>query len=121
MNPLNDFFERERKRVFEPDAFFAQRVLARIDERNAEKNSAGMRDLEFWEIVPGSTRPVLALALMLILCFVMVDLFVPRLPQRGMVESFLAPVQNPAESFLYTDSDLASQDVLRQLIVVPEE
>jgi hypothetical protein len=38
-----------------------------------------------------------------------------------MVESFLAPEQSPAESFLYTDSDVASQDVLQQLIAPEEE
>jgi hypothetical protein len=117
MNPLNDFFEREQKRIVEPDAFFTQRVMARLD---AGTNASCARELEFWDVVPSFTRPVLALALMLILCFVIVDLFVPQLPQRGMVESFLAPEQTRAESFLYTDSDLASQDVLRQLIA-PEE
>ena len=61
------------------------------------------------------------MALMLILCFVAVEMFVPQLPQRGMVESFLAPEQNPAESFLYNDTDVPSrQDVLQQLIA-PEE
>ena len=120
MNPLNDFFERERKRVVVPDAYFTQRVMARIDESAVDKSVARMRDLEFWDVVPSFTRPVLALVLMLILCFVVVDLFVPHMPQYGMVESFLAPEQNSAESFLYTDSDLASQDVLQQLIA-PEE
>jgi hypothetical protein len=45
----------------------------------------------------------------------------PQLPQRGMVESFLEPEQNPAESFLYNEADLPTrQDVLAQLIE-PEE
>jgi hypothetical protein len=114
MNPLNDFFERERKRVVEPDTFFTQRVMARIDESKAAERR---RSLEFWEVIPSFTRPVLALALMLILCFVIIDLFVPQeLPQRGMVESFLVPEQSPVESFLYTDSDLPSQDVLQEMI-----
>jgi hypothetical protein len=42
------------------------------------------------------------------------------MPQRGMLESILTPEQSPVESFLYTDSDVASQDLLRQLIA-PEE
>jgi hypothetical protein len=37
-----------------------------------------------------------------------------------MVESFLAPEQTPAESFLYNDFDVASQDVLQQ-VIAPEE
>ena len=114
MNSLREFFEAERKRVIEPDAFFTQRVMAQLNESQ-------LRDSGFWDIVPGSTRPVLALALVLILCFVAAEMFVPQLPQRGMVESFLAPDQNPAESFLYNDTDVPSrQDVLQQLIA-PEE
>ena len=119
MNP-RDFFETERKRVFEPDAFFTQRVMARLDARASETSGKNVRDFGFWDMVPSSTRPVLAFALILILCFIAVELFVPQVPTRGMVESFLAPEQSPAESFLYTDSDVASQDVLQQLIA-PEE
>src|SRR5262245_5044709 len=100
MNP-RDFFETEKKRVFEPDAFFTQRVMARLDERLAGKTD----NLDFWDAVPSSTRPVLALALMLILCFVVVEAFIPQMPQRGMVESFLAPEQDPVESLLYNDTD----------------
>jgi hypothetical protein len=118
MNSMKDFFKAEQKRVIEPDAFFTQRVMARLDER---LEGRAFQDAGFWDAIPGSTRPVLALALMLILCFVIVEMFVPQVPQRGMVESFLAPEQSPAESFLYTDTDeVASQDVLQQLIA-PEE
>jgi hypothetical protein len=120
MSPLNDLFEREKKRVVEPDFFFTQRVMARLDAEKADK-TVRARDLEFWDTVPSFTRPVLALALMLIVCFVIVDLVVPQVPQRGIVESFLAPEQTPAERFLYTDSDLASQDVLQQLIAAEED
>jgi hypothetical protein len=117
MTPLKDFFDKERKRVFEPDAFFTQRVMARLDERKRE-NRFG----DIWDIVPGSTRPVLAIALVLILCFVAVELLVPQLPQIGMVESFLAPEQTPSESFLYNDTDVPSrQVVLEQLIALEEQ
>jgi len=115
MNSLREFFEAERKRIIEPDAFFTQRVMAQLNESR-------LRESGFWDIVPGSTRPVLALALVLILCFVAVEMFVPQMPQRGMVESFLAPDQNPAESFLYNDTDVPSrQDVLEQLISLEEQ
>src|SRR5262245_50408337 len=118
MSPLKDFFEAERKRVLKPDAFFTQRVMARLDEAVSGNR---FRDLGFWDAIPSSTRPVLALALMLILCFVVVEMFVPQLPEQGMVESFLAPEQSPAESFLYNDTDVASQDVLQQLIEPEDE
>ena len=114
MNQLKDFFDAERKRVFEPDAFFAKRVMARLNEGAAQESG-------IWDVVPGSMRSVLALALMLILCFVAVELFVPQLPQRGMVEAFLEPEQSPAESVLYNDADVPSQDVLAQLIALEDE
>jgi hypothetical protein len=118
MNPLKDFFDAERKRIIEPDVFFTHRFMARFDERSREKNSIGT--LEFWDVVPSSTRPVLAIALVLILCFAAVEVFVPQVPERGMLESILTPEQSPVESFLYTDTDVASQDLLQQLIA-PEE
>ena len=60
MNQLKDFFNAERKRVFEPDPFFAKRVMARL-------NAGAARQYGIWDIVPGSTRPVLATALVMIL------------------------------------------------------
>jgi len=117
MNSYKEFFDAERKRVFQPDAFFTQRVMARMDTGLGESY---FQTSGFWDFVPNSTRPVLALALMLILCFFAVEMYVPQLPQHGMVESFLAPEQSPAESFLYNDDAPSRQDVLKQLIA-PEE
>ena len=82
---------------------------------------SGARDFGIWEAITSSIRPVLAVALMLILCFIAVELFVPQLPQSGMVESFLAPEQNPAESFIYNDTEVPSQVVLEQLIALEEQ
>ena len=118
MSQLKDFFDAERKRVFEPDAFFTHRVMARLKERLKEN---GVWDFGIWEAVTSSFRPVLAVGLTLILCFIAVELFVPQLPQSGMVESFLAPEQNPAESFLYNDTEVPSQVVLEQLISSEEQ
>jgi len=113
MNPLGDFFEIERKRVFEPDAFFTPRVMARLNERVA--NDSGI-----WDVIPAFTRPVLALALTLILCFVAVEVFIPQLPQRGIVESFLESEQNPTESFLYNETDVPSRQVVLEQLIAPE-
>jgi len=118
MNSLRDFFEAERLQVVAPGPFFTRRVMARLDAARAATGTA--QDMGFWDAVPSSSRPVLALALMLILCFVVAEVAVPQLPQRGIVESLLAPDQTPAERLLYTDADVASQDVLQQLIA-PEE
>jgi hypothetical protein len=109
MNQLRDFFEAEKKRIVTPGPFFAARVMARLKQRAAESG--------IWDMMPRSTRPVLAVALALILCFVVIEFFIPELPQRGVVESFLEPEQSPAESFLYNDTDIpARQVVLQQLI-----
>src|SRR5579871_3408618 len=114
MNRLEDFFDSERNRVIEPGPYFTQRVMARLDEGASQESG-------IWDAISVSTRPVLAVALMLILCFVALQTFIPQMPQRGMVESLLAPEQNPAESFLYNGTDLPSrQDVLQQLIA-PED
>jgi hypothetical protein len=110
MNGLKRFFDEERKRVIEPGPFFTERVLARIDQ-------GVFQDSAIWEMVPGSTRPVFAVALMLMLCFIFVEVFLPQTPQRGLIESYLESEQNPAESFLYVDSDVPSeQEVFEQMI-----
>ena len=115
MNQMKDFFDAERKRVFVPDAFFAKRVMARL-------NASDAREFGIWDIVPNSTRPVLAVALLVILCFAGFEMFVPQVPQLGMVEAFLESEQSPAESFLYSEGDiLARQDVLAQLIALEDE
>lgn len=114
MNRLKDFFDAERNRVFEPGPYFTQRVMARV-------NDGKYKEAGIWDVISSSTRPVLAVALMLFLCFIAVETFIPQLPQRGMVESFLESEQNPAESFLYNGTDVPSrQDVLEQLIA-PED
>jgi len=114
MNRLQDFFNEERNRVFEPGPYFTQRVMARLNDRVSQESG-------IWDAISISTRPVLGIALVLILCFVAVQALIPQMPQRGMVESFIEPEQNPAESFLYNGNDVPSrQDVLEQLIA-PED
>ncbi len=114
MNPWREFFEAERKRVLQPDAFFTPRVLARLNQRKVE-------EFGIWEVVPVSTRPVLAVALTLILCFVAVEMFIPHLPQMGIVESFLESEQNPAESFLYNETDVPSRQAVLEQLIAPED
>jgi hypothetical protein len=56
------------------------------------------------------------------LCFAAVELWVPQIPERGIVESFLETEQSPAESFLYNEVDAPTrQDVLAQLIALEEQ
>lgn len=114
MNQLRKFFESEKKRIFEPDAFFTQRVMARLNDGSAWEYG-------IWEITPRSMRPVLALALALILCFVTVELVIPQMPQNGVVESFLEPEQSPAASFVFNDTGVPARDVVLQQMIGPEE
>jgi hypothetical protein len=118
MNDMKDFFDSERRRVFAPDSLFTQRVMARLNDGKERR----FRDFGIWEALTNSTMPVLAIALVLLLCFIAVELFIPQLPQRGMVESFLAPEQSPADGFLYNDTDVPSRTVvLEQLIALEEQ
>jgi hypothetical protein len=114
MNHLRDFFEAEKKRVFTPGPFFAERVMSQLRQRVASEYG-------LWDMMPGSTRPVLAVALALILCFVVIEFFVPQLPQRGMVESLLESEQTPAESFLYNEADVPARQVVLQQLIEPED
>src|ERR1051326_8763889 len=106
---LKNFFESEKSNVFSPDAFFTKRVMARL--HNAH------RTFGFWEMMPNSTRPVLALALVLILCFLAIEVFIPQVPQSGVMESLFEADQSPDENLVYDDTDVpARQVVLQQLI-----
>jgi hypothetical protein len=115
MNPIKDFFEAERKKVFAPGPFFTKRVLARLGQPRSQESG-------IWEVIPISARPVLMLALVLIFSFVVVQVIIPQIPQRGMIEAYLEPDQNPPESFLYSESDVPSgQEFLEQLIALEEQ
>ncbi len=112
---LKQFFESEKSRVFVPDTFFTKRVMARLQGVSTWKYG-------IWELMPNSTRQVLALALALILCFVAIELFIPQTPQRGVVESVLESEESPVESLIYNDTDVpARQVVLQQLIAGEDE
>jgi hypothetical protein len=113
MNQLRNFFEAEKKRIIAPDAFFTARMMSRLKQQVSENG--------IWDMMPRSTRPVLAVALALILCFVVIEFFVPQLPQRGVVESFLESEQSPAESFLYNDTDIPARQVVLEQLIAPED
>lgn len=111
---LRSFFESEKSRVFIPDSFFTKRVMARVQGAQSWKSG-------IWEILPHSARPVLALALVLILCFIAVELFIPQLPQRGIVESVVESEQSPVESLIYSDVDVPARLVVLQQLIAEED
>ena len=111
---LRNLLDQERRRVFEPGAFFAQRVVAHA---RAQKSA----DAGIWDIVPAATRPIFALGLTLLLAFLTLETFVPVEPTRNMVEASLEPEQSSFENVLYMDSETpASQELLEQMIVLEE-
>ena len=113
MNQLKDFFDEERKRVFTPGPFFTQRVMARLNGK--------IRDFEIWEMIPGSARPVLAVGVVLLLCFMAVEMFIPQPPLRGMLEAVIESEQSPAETFLYSESEIQDgTEYLEQMIALED-
>ena len=110
---LKGFFESEKSRVIQPDAFFSKRVIARL---YAIQPKSGI-----WEMLPNSTRPVLALAIFIILCFLAVDLFIPQMPQQGVVESVFESEQSPDESLIYNDTDVPARQVVLQQLIAGED
>jgi RNA polymerase sigma factor (sigma-70 family) len=91
---LNNFFKAERKRVYEPDPYFTQRVMARLaSERPAP---AGI-----WEIMPAAVRPVMALALTLLFAVLAVQILIPVEPARGAIEAYVGRDLMPQERMLY--------------------
>ena len=109
---LREFFESERKRVHEPDPFFTARVMARLKTVRPLENG-------IWEMISGSTRSVFALALALCLCFMLVEVFLPAVPQLGMIETFLEAEQTPGEGLFFGEDDVpAGQELLEQLIAL---
>ena len=112
---LKEFFDSERERVHTPGPFFTSRVMARLNGGHRLENGV-------WELVPSSVRPVLALALVLFICFVAVQVFVPQIPQREMIEASFEAEQTPGESLIYGEQDEvpAGQELLEQLIALED-
>jgi hypothetical protein len=109
---LSDFYKEERKRVYEPRPDFASRVLGRIA-------SPATAEFGIWDIIAASAKPVVAFALSILLAVLIIEVFIPQLPQRGIVDAFLDAEQLPSESLLYEeDGSPADHDVLQSVMDV---
>jgi hypothetical protein len=104
----------ERKRVFHPDPFFPQRVMARLKEEAAGEPVV-------WDFIASATRPIFALGITLLLAFLTLEALVPLEPTRGMIEAFLSADQSAADAALYLDTDAPDRYELEQLLIVLEE
>ena len=108
-SPLKSFFRQERDRFFAPGPFFSKRVLQRLKNVSSVGSEA---DYAIWDLAAGLVRPIFALALIVFLGILAVDFFIPRMPERGMVEAFLDVDQDPGESLLYSDAELPNREEL---------
>jgi hypothetical protein len=108
-SPLKDFFRHERDRVITPGPFFSKRVMELVRELHARPEI----DYGLWDVVADLTRPVFAVALVVILGFLAVEVFIPVVPERGMLETWLEVDQTPGgESLLYSGTELPDREEL---------
>jgi cell division protein ZapA (FtsZ GTPase activity inhibitor) len=113
MRRLQEFFDQERQRVFLPDAYFVQRVISRFNQK--------VEDLGIWATVPTSSRAVLVLALVVVLCFLALDEFVPVMPDQGIVDAFLESEQGPVDSRVLSGTEDAGHEFIEELIAMEGE
>jgi hypothetical protein len=111
MNPsMKNFFDEEKKRVFTPDPYFHTRVMARLGD-------AKSREFSIWDVIPGSTRSVFALAITVMLIFVAVQALVPQVPDLGFVDSLVEAEQSHGQTYLYSGAEMpADQDFFNHLM-----
>ena len=107
---LNEYFKIERKRVFDPDPLFAQRVIARLSEKPPKK--------EFWETILTLRRPAFGLAAVLLGMLAAIQYFAPVEPTRGLVAAYFEAEGSPPESLLFAESDGASNAALEKAILL---
>ncbi|HET9129806.1 MAG TPA: hypothetical protein VFO86_02595 [Terriglobia bacterium] len=109
---LEEFFKSERARVFEPGPYFTQRVMAGL---------AGMqKENGIWEGVLAGARPIFALAMVLLLGVMAIQLFLPDMPERGAIESVLSPDQTDGEHMIFTGADPSSPELEKMIIIMED-
>ena len=112
---LDEFFKSERARVYEPGPYFTQRVMARL----AGKISA-QRENGIWDGVLSGARPVFALAMVLLLAFMAIQLFLPDMPERGPIDAVLGPDQTDGEHLIFTGADPTSPELQKMIIIMED-
>jgi len=112
---MDEFFKSERSRVFEPGPYFVQRVMARVAGQVAAPRESGI-----WDGVLAGARPVLALAMVLLLGILAVQFFLPIMPDRGPIDAVLAPEQTDGEHLIFTGTEPSSPE-LEKMIIITED
>jgi hypothetical protein len=109
---LDKFFREERKRVFEPGPFFAQRVMAQVEREK-------IAPIGLWGWVPSAVRPVFALSLAILFVVLAVQILVPVEPPRAALDSFGSQNLSAREQLLLADPQLsAGAAQLEELMVL---
>jgi hypothetical protein len=106
-----DFLKHERQRVFEPPPDFALRVMSQLAARPQPT---------LWESVAGSTRPMLAFALVLLLALISLELLVPAAPSRGLTQIYADSEIPVAEKLLYLEPEIPTSTVVLQQLVAED-
>src|SRR3982751_1516590 len=115
MNPkLDEFFKSERARVFEPGPYFTQRVMARVSGLSSRRENG------IWDDVLSGARPVFALAMVVLLAFMAIQLFLPDMPEHGPIDAVLSPDQTDGEHLIFTGADPSSPE-LEKMIIITED
>ena len=110
MDPsLKEFFNDEKKRVITPDPYFHTRLMARVRE-------ARPREYSIWDVIPGSSRPVFGLALVLMLAFLAVQFIEPPMPDRGFMDALLETEQTPSDMLMTSAAEMPDQEFVSQLL-----
>ena len=112
---LDEFFKSERARVFEPGPYFTQRVMAGLAAHTSVQRENGI-----WDGVLSGARPIFALAMVLLLAFMAIQLFLPDVPERGPIESVLSPDQTDGEHLIFSGADPSSPE-LEKMIIITED
>jgi len=112
---LDEFFKKERSRVFEPGPYFTQRVMARLAGQIAAQRENGL-----WDGVMAGARPVFALAMVLLLGILAVQLFLPVMPDRGPIDAVLAPEQTDGEHLIFTGTEPSSPELEKMIIIMED-
>lgn len=110
---LNDFFEKEKKLVYEPGPYFTQRVMARLVSAK-DKLAPSV-----WEVLPSAMRPIMVVAFLLLFAVLAIQILVPVEPTRGAFEAYVRQDLSPREQLLLADApDGASAAQIEELIVL---
>ena len=93
---LNNFFKEEQKRVYEPGPYFVQRVMSRLTSGKPFVPTV-------WDMLPGASRPVFAVALMVLFGVLAVQILMPVQPTRSAIEAYLQQDLSTRERLLVVD------------------